>query len=116
MYVFSRVLGDVVRAAREDKNLSQAELAEKLDLDVRTIVNIENYRGNPKMQVLFPLIRELSIQPDRIFYPELEDKREMEEKLLLEIYDCDEREMTAIFTLIRSFREAVRSVRESTAL
>lgn len=50
--------------------MSQTELAEKLNLDVRTIINIENYRGNPKLEVLFPLIQELKILPEQIFFPE----------------------------------------------
>ena len=68
MHTFSQTLGDVVREARERQVISQAGLAERLGLDVRTIINIENYRGNPKMEVLFPLIRELKIPPEQIFF------------------------------------------------
>lgn len=41
-----------------------------IDIDARTVLNIENYKGNPKMEVLFPLIRALKIDPNLIFYPE----------------------------------------------
>lgn len=53
MHVFSKNLGDSVRRAREEAHMSQTELAEKIGLDVRTIINIENYRGNPKLEVLY---------------------------------------------------------------
>lgn len=44
MHIFSKNLGDTVHRAREESHMSQTELAEKLNLDVRTIINIENYR------------------------------------------------------------------------
>ena len=113
MHTFSQTLGDVVREARERQVISQAGLAERLGLDVRTIINIENYRGNPKMEVLFPLIRELKIPPEQIFFPELAETGNSEKKVFLEISDCSEQELEAIITLIRSFKEAVRTVKGS---
>ena len=44
-------LAKVVRAAREEAHLSQAALAEQIGCDERTILNIENDRGNPKFEV-----------------------------------------------------------------
>mgnify|MGYP002792902599 CR=1 FL=1 len=56
MHDYVKTLGTVIRKAREEQGLSQASLAEKLGIDVRTIINIENFRGNPKFEVLYPLI------------------------------------------------------------
>ena len=47
---YSRPLGDAVKRAREKMGFTQNEVAEKADIDVRTVLNIENYRGNPKME------------------------------------------------------------------
>ena len=116
MHTFSQTLGNVIREAREGQSVSQAELAEKLGLDVRTIINIENYRGNPKMEVLYPLVRELNIPPDKIFFPELQDMTDKEKKLLLEVRDLNQTELEAVITLIRSFKEAVRSARDAPSL
>ena len=69
MHDYVKTLGTVIRKAREEQGLSQASLAEKLGIDVRTIINIENFRGNPKFEVLYPLITTLRIPADRIFYP-----------------------------------------------
>lgn len=113
MHTFSQILGDTVREAREKQLITQVELAEKLGLDVRTIINIENYRGNPKMEVLFPLIRELKIIPEQIFFPESTLEGKAERKILLELSDCSEQELEAIVTLIRSFKKAVRTVNGS---
>lgn len=42
-------LADAVREARTKLGLSQEQLAEILAFDSRTILNIENGRGNPKI-------------------------------------------------------------------
>ena len=51
-------LGKAVKDARTKRGLSQEKLAEILNLDSRTILNIEAGRGNPKFEILavsFPL-------------------------------------------------------------
>jgi len=45
-------LANAVREARTELGLSQEKLAEILNLDQRTILNIEAGRGNPKFHIL----------------------------------------------------------------
>ena len=66
---YSRTLGDTIRRARAKLNLTQSEVAESIDVDVRTVLNIENYKGNPKMEVLYPLIRCTEHRCERDFLP-----------------------------------------------
>ena len=56
MHDRKKILGNTVREYRTDRGLSQEKLAEILNLDQRTILNIEAGRGNPKFEVLYPLI------------------------------------------------------------
>ena len=44
MSEYSRILGDVVKVAREKAGLTQAEVAASIDRDSRTDLNIENYK------------------------------------------------------------------------
>lgn len=67
MFESSHSLGDVIKRARLEQGLTQINLAGRIAIDSRTILNIENYNGNPKMEVLFPLIRTLKIDPWPIF-------------------------------------------------
>lgn len=69
MPVYQKALGDTVRKARRRAKLSQAELAEMLDIGLRTVVDIENYRFNLIIETLYPLITTLHIVPIDIFYP-----------------------------------------------
>ena len=71
MSEYAQSLGDAVRRARGKLNLTQGEVAAQANMDSRTILNIENYKGNPKLEILYPLIRTLHLDPQEIFYPEL---------------------------------------------
>lgn len=106
---FSRPLGDSVRKAREDGGLTQRALADLLDKDQRTILNIENYHGNPKMEVLYPLIRALKIDPSVIFYPEAKQSTPAKSKLLLEVADCSESEAAALLAVCHTVLTTLRA-------
>ena len=71
MHEYSHPLGDAVKRARGKSGLTQKEVADMADVDVRTVLNIENYKGNPKMEVLYPLVRALKIDAREIFNPEI---------------------------------------------
>ena len=71
MSEYSKSLGDSVKRARGKMKLTQHEVAEKAEVDVRTVLNIENYKGNPKFEVLCSIIRTLNLDTQEIFYPEM---------------------------------------------
>ena len=72
MYDFSYPLGNAVKSTRYQRGLTQLQVADMADIDVRTVMNIENYKANPKMEVLYPLVRALRIDARTIFTPELQ--------------------------------------------
>lgn len=106
---YARILGDVIKTAREVASLTQAELAEKTGIDSRTILNIENYHGNPKMQVLYPLIRALGIDANEIFYSHEGQISTKLHKLELLLSDCSEEEIAALIPICESVVSAIRS-------
>ena len=53
---YERSLGDSIKRARKRLAMTQQQIAEEAGIDPRTVMNIEDYHGNPKMAVLFPLI------------------------------------------------------------
>ena len=61
MQDIKQLLAIAVREARTELGLSQEKLAETLNLDTRTILNIEAGRGNPKFEKLYPLITYLKL-------------------------------------------------------
>lgn len=108
MHDIKKILGNTVREYRTDMGLSQEKLAEILNLDQRTILNIEAGRGNPKFEVLYPLITYLKIAADRIFYPTTKNPTPELQKLLALLTDCTEQEASAILPMVRYMIELLR--------
>ena len=108
MSEYSRPLGDAVKRARGKAGLTQNEVADTADIDVRTVLNIENYKGNPKMEVLFPLVRTLKIDAREIFNPEMRRETPSLRQLRLLIEDCSEEEAAAIIPVFQSVLAALR--------
>lgn len=109
MLEYVHFLGDAVKNARMALGLTQNEVADKIDVDVRTILNIENYKGNPKMEVLFPLVRALKIDSREIFYPELEKENPAIRQLRFTIEDCNEEEATALNSVFKAILSVLRA-------
>lgn len=109
MYDFSRRLGDAVKQARERLHKTQDAVAAAIGVDVRTILNIENYKGNPKMVVLFPLLRYLSIDPREVFYPEMERESPALQQLRLMLEDCSEEEAKEMLPVVQSILSLLRN-------
>ena len=109
MQDFSRPFGNVVRAARIECGYTQKQLAEKIDVDERTISSIEKFEANTTMEILYPLIRILRIDPREIFTPELgrESKAHYQLRLLLD--NCNESEAVALLSVCETVLSVMRS-------
>ena len=107
MYDFSRPLGDAVKSTRYQRGLTQNQVADMAEIDVRTVMNIENYKANPKMHVLFPLLRALRIDAQAVFNPELRREAPAFQQLRLLIEECSEQEAEALVPVIESVLSAL---------
>ena len=101
-------LADAVRNARAELGLSQEKLAEALNIDSRTILNIEAGRGNPKFEKLYPLITYLKIPADKIFNPTYKEEAPNLQRLLALQKDCTEQEAADLIPMIRYLLNLVR--------
>lgn len=106
---YKKVLGDTVKRARKNLKLSQIEAAEKANIDSRTILNIENYNGNPKFEVLYPLVRALNIDVREIFYPQNKIENPKLNQLLSLIETCNEQEADALLYIINAVLTVLRN-------
>ena len=105
---YAHTLGDAVKRARGKSGLTQSEVADAATVDVRTVLNIENYKGNPKMEVLYPLIRVLKIDAKEVFYPEMQRESPALRQLRLLIEDCTEDEAASIIPIFNSVLSVLR--------
>lgn len=102
-------LADAVREARTGCGLSQEKLAEAVNMDTRTILNIEAGRGNPKFEKLYPIVRHLNMSADRIFYPENVTPQPNLQKLLIILNGCTEQEAENLLPAVRYLLDLMRN-------
>ncbi len=103
------MLGTVVKATRKSRHLSQEALAERIGVCKRTIIDIESNTGNPKFEVLYPLVRELDLPLYQVFYPEVEENLELKNVLMQEVSSCSEYEMRVILSVVKSLRDTLKN-------
>lgn len=109
MFAFSRPLGDAVKKARMEKGLTQGQLATLVDADERTIINIETYKANTTMQVLFPLVKVLGLDPRVIFWQQDGANNPAKDELLALIAGCSEDELEILEMVCKSVLAALRA-------
>lgn len=108
MQDYKLALAKAVKNARTKRELSQEKLAEILNLDSRTILNIEAGRGNPKFEILVALITYLKIPTESIFYPEVDNPNQNLQKLITLLNDCSENEALVLIPAVRYLLELLR--------
>lgn len=61
-------LGDAIKAARQERGITQAQLAERLGITLRHLKAIENSGQKPSYGLLARTVRELDISGDTVFH------------------------------------------------
>lgn len=107
MTEYSRVLGDTVKRARLSLKLTQKRVAEQINVDERTIMNIEKGNSNPTLDVLYPLFQVLKIDSREIFNAKLPRESEAQYQLCVLAENCTEEEATVLIPVIESIKNAL---------
>ena len=110
MQEYAYTLGNAVKQARLGLKLTQLEVADRIQADERTILNIEHYKGNPKLEILWPLLRTLGIDANVVFYPEKALSSTDMVRLQMLLADCSEDELQLLLPICKSVLDAFRSV------
>ena len=92
------ILGDIIKSARQSSDFTMESLAAKIGVSERHLYRIENEGQKPSYDVLYKLIRELYIDPYKIFYPEKLSKESEIENLIRMLYSCDNRTLKTIIS------------------
>lgn len=95
-------LGSILKAAREKAGITIEALAERAGITERYLYRIENEGKKPSFDVLYKLIRELSISADSIFYPEKPSKDSEVENLFRMLSACDERSLEVVKATVKA--------------
>src|SRR5699024_12511312 len=94
-----KALGQAIKDARNSKEMSRNQLADKMNIAPRYIASIENSGQHPSLQIFYELVTILDVSVDQFFFPNKEmnksTKRRQLESILDEIDDKDLTIMTA---------------------
>lgn len=99
-------LGEILKTALQRANITMEALANRTGITERYLYRIENEGKKPSYDVLYKLIRELSMSADSIFYPEKPSKDSEIEDLVRMLYNCDERSLRIIQATVKAALES----------
>lgn len=95
-------LGNIIKLARENQDITVETLSDKVGITERYLYRIENEGKKPSFDVLYKLIRELSISSDSIFYPEKTYINSDIENLIRMLYSCDKHSLFVVKATIKA--------------
>ena len=102
-------LGIAAKQNRKSSDLTQVQVTELIDIDSRTIMNIENFNANPTLEILYPLNRTLNIDAQEVFYPELQQETPHLRQLTQLLSDCSDQEAEVLIPIFQTLLTALRS-------
>ena len=97
-----KLMGRVIRKARENKSITQQALADKIEVSLRTIIAIENGKRNPTFDVLYRLVHALDIPGDLIFRPDNTPNTLEQEQFIREYLNATDQEQHVAVAASRS--------------
>lgn len=106
MHNQTETLSAILKSAREKSDITVEALAERVGITERYLYRIENEGKKPSYDVLYKLIRELSISPDLIFYPEKPFEESEVENHIRMLYNCDKRSIQIIKATVKAALES----------
>ena len=103
--------GIVLKNARIDKKLTQAELAEILDISLSYLKDLERFRNDPSYNVFEKVIRYFNLSADTVIYPNQNRTDDTYQKIERLLTQCDEKQLKVILATT----EALLTVSKSTS-
>lgn len=96
----------VLRNAILQSEFTMEQIAEKISVTERYLYRLENENKKPSYDVLYKLIRVLSISPDLLFYPEKNTETSEIDTLIRTLCSCDQRLLPVVRATVTALIEA----------
>lgn len=98
-------LGNAIRNARQNMNMSQEELAEKVGITPTHIKHIESEHRMPSIHVLFDIVSLLNISLDNIMFPNTNENFEEYQILNNLIKGCSKGQLIFLIDIVNSLNK-----------
>lgn len=104
-------MGKIIKAVRIARGLSQADLAECIDLSVPYISHIETGRSKASLETIVNIANVLDVTVDRLLCGNLDNSDYIPE--LRELFsDCNNYEKSMIFDMANELKKSLRKNKE----
>lgn len=94
--------GIVLRNARMDKKLTQAELAETLYISLSYLKDLERFRNNPSYEVFEKVIRYFNLSADTVIYPNQNPTNDTYQQINRLLTQCDEGQLQVLLATAKA--------------
>lgn len=88
----NKKLGMFIRNGRLDQNLTQEQLAEKLDCNLSYLGNIERGKNTPSLRLFIGIMQILNLSADKFIYPDTDSSNDTYQQLLRILKQCTPKE------------------------
>ena len=107
-------IGQRIRKFRKVQNLSQENLAERVNISTTHMSHIETGNGVPSLQTLVDIINALECSADELLCIDVEKARPFLDNWLSELVaDCDGTEVKLISDMVVSMKASLRRLKIS---
>lgn len=100
--------GIVLKNARINQKLTQAELAEILNISLPYLKDLERFRNNPSYEIFEKVIRYFNLSADIVIYPNKNITNSIYQQIIRLLTQCNETQLYVILATT----EALISVKE----
>ena len=105
IYDDKKFIGNIIRNARKNSKLSQAELSEKLEMSEKNLGNIENGKQFPQINNLFRIIEELNLCLEDFGVSNYKTTPGIRKELLQDIYLSSQSEIEVYNEILQSLKK-----------
>lgn len=98
--------GIVLKNARMDRKLTQAELAEALDISLSYLKDLERFRNNPSYEVFEKVIHYFNLSADEVIYPNQNIENNTYQKIECLLTRCNEGQLHVILATAEALLSA----------
>ena len=102
-----QALGQAIKDARKGKGWTRDDLAGKLSITPRYLVDIENEGQHPSLQVLYELVTLFDISVDQYLFPNKEAEKDTQRRQLDSLLnEMDSRDLMVMTATAKGIKEA----------
>lgn len=96
MSYYPKSFGTVLKNARIDKKLTQAELAEILNISLSYLKDLERFRNNPSYEVFEKAMHYFNLSADSVIYPKKSQDDSTYQQIIRILSLCNEKQLRVI--------------------